>query len=133
MNLYNRYKHWLKPEALEQANLVLWLESKWYTYTSIPNSTWTKSIKQKIVNKLTWLKPWLCDMLIILKRGSILFIELKRQKRVLKSWKLWKSPSVISKEQLHWIKELNKCDNVEAQICYWAKEAIEVVEKMENL
>ena len=67
IKLYNRYQVWLKPEAQEQALLVIWLEQNGYKFTSIPNSTWTKSFKQKIVNTLTGLRPGLCDMLIDLK------------------------------------------------------------------
>lgn len=74
---FNRYIEHLKPEAIEQARLVLYLEEHGYTYTAIPNSTFTKSWKQKIINSITGLKPGLCDMLIVLKRGSLLFIEMK--------------------------------------------------------
>jgi hypothetical protein len=43
----------LPPEAQEQANLVEWLEAKNYTFTAIPNSTYTKSWYQKNLNKET--------------------------------------------------------------------------------
>jgi hypothetical protein len=43
----------LPPEAQEQANLVEWLEAKNYTFTAIPNSTYTKSWYQKHLNKAT--------------------------------------------------------------------------------
>jgi hypothetical protein len=53
LNLYKiNYKR-LKPEAREQANLVLYLEENNYKYTAIPNSTYTTSWNQKIINKLT--------------------------------------------------------------------------------
>lgn len=122
-NLHHKYFNWLKPEALEQANLVLRLEYKGYTYTSIPNSTYTQSIKQKILNKMTWLNSWLCDLLIILKRWSLLFLELKRAK---------KSLSKVSKEQQEWINNLNNINNVEAIICYGCEEAIEQIKFLEN-
>lgn len=47
--------------------------------------------------------------MIILKRNSLLFIELKRQK---------KSLSKVSKEQKEWIKALNDISNVEAVVAY---------------
>lgn len=122
--LFNRYNNWLKPEALEQANFVLWLEENWLKYTAIPNSTWTTSMKQKIINKMTWLTPWLPDMLVIIpqknKESKIIFIELKRQK---------KSLSKISEDQKKWIEEINKCMWVYASVCYWADEAICLIKK----
>lgn len=68
IKLFNRYQLWLKPEAHEQALLVIWLEQNGYKFTSIPNSTWTKSFKQTTVNTITGLRPGLCDILIVLKR-----------------------------------------------------------------
>lgn len=121
-NLYRKYSNWLKPEALEQSNLVLRLESKWYTYTSIPNSTYTQSIKQKVINKITWLQPWLCDMMIVLKRKSLLFIELKRAK---------KSLSRVSEAQKEWIEVLNNLENVEAVVAYGVSEAVKIIDQME--
>jgi len=65
--LFNENKAWLKPEALEQATVVLWLEDHLYRFTAIPNSTWTTSYKQKTVNKITGVRPGLCDLLVVLK------------------------------------------------------------------
>lgn len=127
--LYEKYKHWLKGENLEQAKLVNWLEENNYKFTSIPNSTYTKSFKQKMVNTLTWLRPWLCDILIILKRGSLLFIELKKKK-----WKRWgMNWSTISDEQLDWIDKLQNIDNIEACICHWHEESIEKIVSCEKM
>lgn len=132
-NLYRKYLHWLKWENFEQANLVLRLEINWYKFTSIPNSTRSKSYKQNTMNTLTWLRAWLCDIMIILKRWSLLFIEMKRPWKVLKSWKLWKTPSVISEQQLEWIDNLNCINNVSAEIAYWYIDAINIIKKYENL
>ena len=109
-------------ETIEQQTLVHWLEINNYKYTSIPNSTYTESYSQKRKNKAEWLKPWLPDLLIILKRWSLLFIELKRSK---------KSLSKVSKEQKEWIEALSNISNVEAQVCYGAIEWIELIKKLE--
>jgi len=53
LQLFDKYFNWLKPEALEQAKLVLYLEKNKYKYTAIPNSTYTTSVKQKTVNTMT--------------------------------------------------------------------------------
>lgn len=130
---FNRYQVWLKPEALEQARLVMWLEDNNYKFTSIPNSTWTKSYKQKIVNFLTGVRPGLCDLVIVLKRKSLLFIELKLPRAKLLNGTLGASPSKISPEQKEWIKILGDIDNVHAQVCYGCEEAKILVADMERL
>ena len=131
--LYKKYKHWLKPEAEEQARVVLYLLRNWYTFTAIPNNTWTSSFKQKILNKITWLNPGLCDMLIILKRGSLLFIEMKLPGKILKKWGIGASPSKVSDVQKVWINSLGEVDNVGAIISFWSKEAIEKIKYYESL
>ena len=78
------------------------------------------------------LKKWFPDYFIKLKRNSALFIELKRKRKILKSWKLWSSPSKVSEEQKKWISELNNIPNVQAEVCYWADEAIELIESLEE-
>lgn len=133
LELFDKYFHWLKPEAIEQAKLVLYLEKNKYKYTSIPNSTWTSSNKQKILNTMTWVSPWLCDMFIVLKRWSLLFIEMKLPKRILKSGKLWASKSVVSDDQKRWIDILSNIDNTMACIGYGHKDAIDQIEHFENL
>jgi hypothetical protein len=71
-------------------------------------------------------------MLICLLRGSLLFLELKRPRPILKNWKLWKSPSIISEEQKKWIETLSRIDNVESVICFWYKEAIDIIQMLET-
>lgn len=133
LHLFQKRSHTLKPEALEQAKFVLWLEQNGYTYTAIPNATWTQSIKQKIVNIMTWVSPWLCDMLIVLKRWSLLFLEMKLPWRKLKNWKIGASPSKISPEQKEWIEILWNIDNVWACVCNWCDESIKKVLYYEEL
>jgi hypothetical protein len=78
LKLFNRFEKWLKPEAHEQARFVLYLEERGYKFTAIPNSTYTKSWKQKIVNTMMGVRPGLCDMLILLKtKKALLFVEMK--------------------------------------------------------
>lgn len=123
VNLFNTYQKWLKPEALQQAKLVLWLEKEWYKYTSIPNSTRTWSHKQKILNMITGLNPGLSDLVIILKRKSLLFLEMKREEKSLSNTSNW---------QIQWINELNQLENIQAEIAYWSEEAIEIIKNIEN-
>lgn len=123
----------LPTESQETIALANWLRLHNYFFTKNPNETFTKFMSVKRKNKLEWVSAWVPDMMIILKRWSLLFIELKRRKKVLKSGKLSSSNSRISEEQKKWISELNKIENVQAEVCYWALEAIELIERLENL
>lgn len=80
-NLFRKYYVWLKGEEIDQAEVVLWLEQEGYKFTAIPNSTHTESWKQKVKNTILGLRPGLSDLLIVLKRGSLLFIEMKVPKK----------------------------------------------------
>jgi hypothetical protein len=135
IELFNKFIKWLKWESLEQARLVLWLSQNNYTFTAIPNSTFTKSIKVVIMNKLLWVNAWLCDIIIILKRGSLLFLELKKKRTRKKNgeYKAISSDWIsISTEQAKWIEELDNIDNVGACICYGYEEAIEKIKEFET-
>lgn len=123
---------WIIPtESQETIALANWLRLNNYFFTKNPNETFTKFFNVKRKNKLEWVSPWVPDMMIILKRWSLLFIELKRRKKVLKSGKLSSSNSKVSEEQKKWISELNKINNVQAEVCYGCDEAIELIEKLE--
>lgn len=122
----------IPKECVEQERLANRLRANNYIHYKSPSETYTTSWKQKRKNTLEWVTKGYPDTTIILKRWSLLFVELKRQRRVLKSWKLWKSPSVISEEQKKWIEELNKIDNVQAEIGYGAADAINIINRIEN-
>ncbi len=101
----------IPTEAVEQAELVAWLELNDLKFSAIPNSTYTPSWNQKRKNHLQGLRPGLPDLLVIVD-GHLLFIEMKRIKG-----------GVISPEQKSWIDALNEIDNVEARVCKGFEEA----------
>ena len=110
------FKIW--SEWYEQNCLVNWLEYKKYKYSAIPMDTWT-TVSQTRKNKMLWVRGWLPDLLIILKRWSLLFLEMKKCK-----WKRWwANGTKVSDKQKEWISALNKIHNVEAVVCYWYEEA----------
>ena len=117
-----------KNEDFEQYNLVQWLELHWYKFTAIPNSTYSKSWKQKRKNYDMWLRPWMSDLIIILKRKNVLFLEMKKKK-----WpRWWNNWSVISVNQKKWMEEINECKNVQYIVCFWYKDAITKIQLLEN-
>lgn len=135
--LYNKYKKWFtRKEENEQMQFVMWLEKNWYKYFAVPNSTFTKSFVQHARNTLMWVVSWPPDICIILKRWSILFLELKRSLEATdygKKWQLLKNAPHASPEQQEWIDILNGIDNVRATVAIGLKEAIRIVEESENL
>lgn len=126
----------IPTEKQEWEKLANILKANQYKFTHIANEIWISGKVWMLVNKskkLQWLNKWFPDYCIILKRWSLLFVELKRQRKRLKSGKIWSSPSVISKEQIEWINALNNIPNIEAHICYWADEAIELILRLESI
>ena len=124
----------IPTENQEAEALARWLKCKWYIFTHIANESWLPpkvAMLSAMRKKRMWLSPWFPDFCIILKCKSLLFIELKRAIDYSKSEK-GRKLSVTSKEQLEWQKELNKVKNIQCEICYWAKEAINLIENLDN-
>lgn len=101
-------------EEVEQATFVRWLEIKGYKFTAIPNSTYTKSWKQKARNKLMGLRAGFPDMVVIAE-GKFMAVEMKRIK-----------DGRITPAQSSWIESL-KSANVPVAVCYGAEQAITFV------
>lgn len=107
----------LACEEHEQEALVGWLELKGYKFTAIPNSTFTRSWKQKAKNHRTGLRPGFPDLAVI-KNSRLYLIELKRRRG-----------GTVSKEQKEWIKALQLCEGVTAVVCKGSQEAIDFLNK----
>lgn len=122
-----------KIEQIEQEKLVKWLEYNLYTFTAIPLDTYTPSFAQKVKNKKIGVRAGFPDLCVILKRKSLLFIEMKLPKKQLKNWKLSTSNSKVSDYQKAWVEKLNELQNVEAFVAYWSDEAINIINTLENL
>jgi len=78
--------------------------------------------------KATGLLTGASDIVVLIK-DKILFIEMKRRPKKLKSGKLSVSHTQVSKEQKEFIKSVNTYGYAEAIVCYGAKQAIEFVNK----
>lgn len=111
----------VKPpsEAFEQQLLIVWLEARNYRFSSIPNASMSK--RQGIKNVREGLRKGLPDLLILLKAGKPLWIELKRSRG-----------GRVSPEQKQWIQALNDCGS-RAFVARGAAEAIEIVLREEEL
>ena len=71
-------------------------------FTAIPNSTYTKSIIQKIKNTKSGLRAGLCDLFIIIKNEAF-FVEVKTKK------------GTLQETQKEWIRDLHN-SNTKAYI-----------------
>lgn len=123
-------------ENIESESLANWLRANDYRFTHIANESWLPPKVAKLAairKKRMWLSPWVPDFMVILKRGSLLFIEMKREKVVLQDWTISKAKGNISPEQVQWIDELNKISNVQANIAYGHQEAITIIERIEDI
>lgn len=112
-------------EDQEQSAFVDWLELLGLRFTSIPNSTWTKSWSQKAKNHRTGLRKGFPDLIVVIPpprsvngEGFLLCIEMKRRKG-----------GVVAPEQRAWIDAINALDQagVAAYVCKGASEAIDLV------
>lgn len=94
-------------------------------FTHINNEMWTPGWGQKIKSKAMHVSKGVPDYMIVVPAGRakegeaiLLFVEMKR---------IGAGKGAIKKEQYDWKDELNEITNVQAEICFGSKEAIEFV------
>lgn len=104
-------------EAEEQIKFVQYLRLKNLPHFRVPNETYTKSWKQKNMNRALGVSKGVPDLFICLP-DKLIAIEMKRTKG-----------SVTSQEQIDWIERLNKA-GVRSTIAKGCQEAIAFVELM---
>lgn len=104
-------------EAEEQIKFVQWLRLKNLPHFRVPNETYTKSWRQKNMNKALGVSKGIPDLFVCLP-NKLIAIEMKRVKG-----------SVTSPEQKQWIERLNKA-GVEATIAKGCVEAIAFTQLM---
>lgn len=126
-------------EEKEAMAFSQWLSTKWYKHSHIPNESGLPpkvAMLVAIKKKKMWVSKWFPDYCIILKRWSILFLELKRTLEATdyrKDGKLLANAPSASLEQQEWINVLDNIPNVRATVAMWLKEAIRIVEESENI
>ena len=122
-------------EDIEAEMLANWLRSKNYTFTHVANES---GLPPKVAmlaakkKKRMWLSPWFPDFIVLLKRKSMLLIELKRRRDYSKT-KWWKAMWKASHEQMMWIEELNTINNIWAYIAEGSEEAKKIINRLEHL
>lgn len=121
-------------EAEEQKCLVQWLRLNNIMHfapvnennTFKQNKTYAMIAEQKAraAGKLKGVSD-----IIVLLDNKILFIELKRRKKVLKNGSLSISHTQVSKEQYDFLTRVSKFDYADSALCYGWTEAKEFIEK----
>lgn len=107
----------IPTEAEEQIKFVQYLRLKNLPHFRVPNETYTKSWKQKNMNRALGVSKGVPDLFVCLP-DKLIAIEMKRTKN-----------SLTSQEQIDWIERLNKA-GVQATIAKGCQEAIAFVELM---
>lgn len=116
-------------EHIECIQLVAFLRSKNLLFTHINNEMYTKSWSQKRKAKEEGVSGGVPDYIIFVdkKKSSVnrpvlIFIEMKKQKKVLKNGKI-SLENMLSEKQKIWIEALDSVADVEALVCYGFEEA----------
>jgi len=132
----------LPTEAEEQKALVQWLNIKHILhFAPINENNHSKlnrqfSIRNEAKAKAMGKVAGVCDMVVFLEE-KILFIELKRKKKLLKNGTYSTSHTSTSESQKKFIGNANRFDYVESKVCYGWEEAKEFIEtyrqKVKNL
>ena len=125
------------PKEHEEAvALVDALNSFHLDHWHLGQETWTTSWRQKAKNKSEGVRKGVADYLIKIPaekssdgKPKLLFVELKRQKRRLKSGKLGSSPSKVYKEQWYFLELVREVEGVEACVAYGAVGALAFLNK----
>lgn len=108
-------------EEQEQEIFVEYLEKNKLKFSALPLSTFTKSWAVKNRNKKMGVRAGVPDMMIIVK-NKLVFIEMKRKKT-----------GKISDYQKSWLEELNKCEGVQAFVCYGYEESKKIIDNIIKL
>lgn len=122
-----------KPEAIEQKRFIKWLRLKNIFHFAIVNEN-NMSSKNKlmasIIGKESILmgkKKGVSDLVVMLN-DKILFIEMKKPRKVLKSGKL-SSENLASKEQIEFLDNINGFNYADGYVAYGFIEAKQIVEQ----
>lgn len=110
----------VRSEAEEQAMFIQWLNIQKLNYWHTPNSTFTRSWKQKLHNKAMGVQAGIPDVFVVLG-DKLVAVEMKRIKG-----------GVTSTHQMKWINILNNA-NVPTIVAKGHKEAIKFIKDQRNV
>ena len=117
-------------EEVEQIALVNWLKLSNYMFFAVPNGG-TRNSKEAVNLKRSGVVAGVSDLVIFLK-NNILFLELKRQKVLLKSGALSASNSKISSEQLDFLCAVKFYPYALSTVAFGYEDAIKQIKELDK-
>lgn len=105
----------IPTEHDEAVCLAEYCRTRGFRFSHIPQETFTRNWGTKMRNKQEGVNRGVPDYIVIV-RGRVVFIELKRIKK-----------STVSPEQVEWIDALNQCPGVSAFIAYGWNDAVDKI------
>ena len=112
----------LPSEQEEQIALHEWCKIKGLLSWATPNGG-SRNAKEAMNMKKEGVTAGVADYIVMLP-DKIIFIEMKRRARKLKSGLLSISHTKVSEEQKRFLERVSKFKYAEAYVCYGAKDAI---------
>ena len=124
----------IPSEAIEQQKLVQWLRLKkiFHYATTNENNSYKQDRKYAMIAeqkaKAQGKLKGVADITVLLP-NKILFIELKKQGKVLKNGTVSHSNSTVSPEQIAFLEKVNSFDYAEGRVCYGFEAAKKFIEE----
>jgi len=117
-------------EHEEQVALIKWLKLNKYFFFAVPNGSKRDMVTARKL-KDEGVKSGVADLVVFLK-NKILFLELKRSPKKLKSGKLSYSNSKISLEQKAFLMKLEDYDYAVGRVGFGWKNCVEIIEELDK-
>ncbi|MCK5743518.1 MAG: VRR-NUC domain-containing protein [Caldisericia bacterium] len=116
----------IPKETDEQKMFIRWLQAKRIFYFSVPNGG-SRHGREAVNLKKEGVVAGVPDVVVMLE-DRILFVEMKRKQKKLKSGKLSNAHSKPSQEQIRIMERINRYKYASAVVAYGGSEAISIVE-----
>ncbi|MBL0721052.1 MAG: VRR-NUC domain-containing protein [Sulfurovum sp.] len=117
----------MNSESIEQQKLHQWCKNKRLLSFSVPNGG-TRNKAEAVNLRKEGVVAGVSDYIIMLPK-VILFIELKRQKKLLKNGTYSISHTKLSQEQMKFLESVDKFDYAVSTVAYGFDEAKTFIEK----
>ena len=122
-------------EELEQKKIIQWLRLKKIFHFAPMNENRSSFTNKRVAMQIEAKAKSMGKVkgvsdIVVMLHNKILFIELKRAKKVLKSGKLSISHTKVSDEQKSFLSRVSGFSYADGYVCYGANEAIKIIEEI---
>ena len=124
-------------ESNEQIKVVAWCKVNKILCFSVPNGSHLSGSPRKRATQIHFLKKeglhvGASDLIVMLDK-KILFIEMKKCKKLLKNGSLSSAGISYSQFQVDFLEEVGEYSYAVSKLCYGSKEAIEYIKKHRDI